>query len=343
MNAASQLEILGVPQDNAATGSHLLRNPMAPGLAAWLLLCVAHVISGGNAGTSKALFAVGVWFGALFYVFRHVRIPLPWVAPRDIKLISLLALWVLLLEMIYFGGLPLFGTVRYYEFGFPFLHHIVFALWVVPLLAPRRNALYLCLVLVAGAAIFNRQIMLLALAGFLLRKGLRHIGVPLGVGAAVVALGSLRNRVYGIEEIVLVPSDAGGGLGFIGSLLFWAYLYVVGPYDVTFGTGGSATGIVLTSAYWSTVPDWAVLTNFGVPTAVSLAAFYSIIAGLVILLTRLRLYEARLFGALIHTMSFMAFFSSALISTPVIGSLLVVAFVHRIQQLREPDAHATGS
>lgn len=343
MIAEPRVEVLSVPQDSAATGSDLLRNPMAPGLAAWLLLCVAHVVSGGSSATATQLLAVGIWFGALFLLFRRVRIPLPWVPPRDVKLIVIGGLGVLFLEMIYFGGLPLFGSVRYYEFGFPFLHHIVFALWVVPLLAPRRNALYLGLVLVAGAAMFNRQIMLLALAGFLLRKGMRHIGVPLLVAAAVVGLGSLRNRLYGIDEVVLLPNGAGPSLGALGSLLFWAYLYIVGPYDVTFGSGGSETGIIFTGAYWNTVPDWAVLTNFGAPTAVSLAAFYTIIAGLVIVLTRLRLYEARLFGALIHTMSFMAFFSSALISTPVLGSLLVVAFVHRIQQLREQDAYATGS
>jgi hypothetical protein len=116
----------------------------------------------------------------------------------------------------------------------------------------------------------------------------------------------------------------------------------VGPYDVTFGSGGSVTDIVLTSAYWNTVPDWTVLTHLGLPTAASLAAFYTILAVLVIVLTRVRLYEARLFGALIHTMSFMAFFSSALLSTPIIGSLLVVSFVHRIQQLRERDHYATG-
>lgn len=348
MSAETRVEFLGVPQDSAATGSELLRNPMAPGLATWVLLVIAHLVSPGrSAATSVALLGVGIWFGALFWLLRGLCIPLPWVPPRDVKLIVLGGLGVLLLEVIYFGGLPLFGSVRYYEFGFPFLHHIVFALWVAPLLAPRYNGLYLGLVLLAGASMFNRQLMLMALAGFLLRKGLRHIGVPLLVGVAVVGLGSLRNRLYGIEEVVGAAGGPGGGiaesLGFLGSFLFWAYLYVVGPYDVTFGSGGSETDVVFTGAYWNTVPDWTVLTHLGLPTAASLAAFYTLLAGLVIVLTRVRLYEARLFGALIHTMSFMAFFSSALLSTPIIGSMLVVAFVHRIQQLRERGAHADGS
>jgi hypothetical protein len=338
------VEILRVPQGGDATGSHLLRNPMAPGLATWLLLVVAHLVSSGRStSTSMALLAVGIWFGALFYVLRHVRIPLPWVPPRDVKLIVLGGLGVLTLEMIYFGGLPLLGSVKYYEFGFPFLHHIVFTIWVLPLLAPRHNGLYLAVALIAGAAMFNRQLMLLAMAGFLLRKGLRHIAVPMLVGAAVVALGSLRNRLYGIDEAVTAQDGVLGGLGFLGSFLFWAYLYVVGPYDVTFGSGGSETDFVFTGAYWNTVPDWTVLTHLGLPTAVALGAFYTLIAGLVIVLTRTRLYEARLFGTLIHMMSFLAFFSSALLSTPVIGSLLVVAFIRRIQQLREQDIHATGA
>lgn len=341
MKAETSLEILSVPSQGVGSGSHVLRNPMSPGLLTWLLLLIAHAAPGRSPTATYALIAVGAWFSFLYWIFRQVRIPLPWAPERDSRLIVAAGLMLLLLEATYFGGLPIFGSVQYNKFGFPVLHHVVFTIWVVPLLAPRRSFVYLLIALAVGAAMFNRQMMLLALAGFLLRSGLRQIWLPVLVVISLVALGSLRNQLIGIEEVVLPGSPNIGG--WAGQLFFWSYLYVIGPYESTFGSGLAIDHLIPISEYWNTVPDWVLFEQMGLATGVSLGLFYTIVALATVVLTRIRIHEARLLGSLIHVMAFLTFFSSALISTPILGSFLVLSTVRRIQQMRLPSTHASGS
>jgi hypothetical protein len=132
-------EVLAVVDGSAGQGSKLLRNPMMPALITWSLLCVAHVLIPMPADSATwSLVSSGIIFVIAYGVMRRVRIPLPWVPERDVKLLVAAAYLVLLLEAFYFG-LPITGGVAYSEFGFPILHHIVFSIWVAPLLAPRRH------------------------------------------------------------------------------------------------------------------------------------------------------------------------------------------------------------
>jgi hypothetical protein len=257
------------------------------------------------------------------------------VPERDVQLLLAAGLWVLLLEAAYFGGLPIFGQVKYNEFGFPVLHHIVFAMWAAPVLAPRRSGLYLGVALLAAAVMFNRQMMLLALIGYLLRSGMRNILLPMLIIGAMVVLGSMRNELHDVQENVVQGGEFVSGP--LGGVLFWGYLYVLGPYMATFGADDPDIGSVEVTAYWNTVPEWAVLTKIGVPVELSLALFYPLAGAIVLFLTRVKLFEARVFGILTHVLCFVTFFSSTLLSTPVIGSALVISFVRRIQQVREPD------
>ena len=320
-----------------AEGSALLRNPMAPGIVVWLLLVIANVLTlESTAEKTVPLAVIGCVFVALFVFGRRVRVPLPKVPPRDVLLLFVAGWFVLAFEAAYFGGLPLFGQVAYNKFGLPILHHVVFSMWVVPLLAPRRAALYLAGVLLAAALMFNRQMMLLALIGYLMRAGARRVFVPMVVAASLVVLGSLRNTLHDVQEVVRQSGELVTGP--LGSLLFWGYLYVLGPYMVTMGGDAGAATAIEVSDYWNTVPDWAVFTNVGFAPEWSLALFYPAVALVVVLLSRSRSFEGKAFGAIIHVMCFVTFFSNTLLSTPVIGSILVVAFLRRMQQYGRPQS-----
>jgi hypothetical protein len=149
-----------------------------------------------------------------------------------------------------------------------------------------------------------------------------------------VALGSFRNELYGVQEAVHQGGAMAGGPA--ANVLFWAYLYVLGPYMVTFGSELTDTGAVVVSDYWNSIPDWARLIGLGLPVELALAIFYPLIAACVIFLTRSKLYEARILGALAHVMCFVTFFSRTLVATPVVGSLLILAFIRRAQQAASP-------
>jgi hypothetical protein len=107
----------------------------------------------------------------------------------------------------------------------------------------------------------------------------------------------------------------------------------VGPYSVSLGAQAYLGTFLDVSLYWNTVPEWAVLRFVGVSVPASLPLFYLLMAGLVVFLTRLRLFEARLFGVLLHCLSLITFFSSTILQTPIIGTFLIVAAIRRGQQI----------
>jgi len=331
--------VLKLPRERFrnAFGSPVLRNPMTPGLLTWVLLFAAHLLGGDiSSPLTFVLAGTGLVFLALFVVLRRAPVPLPWVPEREVQLFLLAALGIFALEAVYARGLPVLGSAEYTEFGLPVLHHVVFSLWVLPLIAPRRPALYLAAALGVGIAMFSRQLIILAVISYLMRVSLRNVGFMLVVGVGVVALGSLRNTVLGVEEVVGQAGELVGGP--LGHLLFWVYLYLLGPYSVSFGNAGLDTGPVEVANYWNTLPDWYLLTRVGLPAELALVAFYSVVALMVVLLTRLRSFEARMFGTCMHLLCYMTFFSNTLLSTPVIGTFLVIIFIHRGQQIARPQS-----
>jgi hypothetical protein len=324
-------EVLAVVDGSAGQGSKLLRNPMMPALITWSLLCVAHVLIPMPADSATwSLVSSGIIFVIAYGVMRRVRIPLPWVPERDVKLLVAAAYLVLLLEAFYFG-LPITGGVAYSEFGFPILHHIVFSIWVAPLLAPRRHLFYLGAALLVGVVLLHRQVMVLAVACYLMRCGVRNVVVPILVVVALALLGTLRNYLLGVSIAAGMASDA--PVGMLAEFAFWGYLYTVGPYSVSLGAQAYLGTFLDVSLYWNTVPEWAVLRFVGVSVPASLPLFYLLMAGLVVFLTRLRLFEARLFGVLLHCLSLITFFSSTILQTPIIGTFLIVAAIRRGQQI----------
>lgn len=315
-------------------GSHVLRNPASPALLTWFLLVSAYAIQGEFSGPLPILLAcAGLLFGVLFILARPVSVPLPQVPERDVALLVCASLTALTIEATYFG-LPILGGVAYNEFGFPIVHHITATIWIAPLLAPRHNRVYLGLALAVGAVLLNRQLMLLALIGYLMRRGIRGVILPVILMLSLVALGSIRNQMLSVEAAVDANDQLLGGA--LSELLFWTYLYVLGPYHATFGVLPSRSPIDI-EAHWNTVPEWAVFSSLGFPLGISLIAFYLILAATVVLLTRLRVYEARIFGLLLHVLAFVTFFSSTILSTPIIGSWLIIVFLRRAQQLGKPN------
>jgi hypothetical protein len=85
---------------------------------------------------------------------------------------------------------------------------------------------------------------------------------------------------------------SGAPVGMLAEFAFWGYLYTVGPYNASLGAEGDIGTFLDVGAYWNTVPEWAVLRFVGVPVPASLPLFYLLMAGLVVFLTRLRLFEA---------------------------------------------------
>lgn len=312
--------------------ARVTRNPLMPGLVTWLLLMIGYWAAGSSGSSDGAmLLAIGGMFAVLFFLGRYAPVRLPQVPERDGILLLAIGLGAFVLEAGYFG-LPILGQVNYTEFGFPVVHHVVFTLWTAPLLARRRPFVHLLVALGVGAMIFNRQMMLLSMIAYLMRVGSRGFFAPIVVGVAVVALGSLRNQLLGVEEVV--RQDGQFLSGPLGGLLFWGFLYSAGPYSATFGAATGVEGPINLADYWNTVPEWAVLAKIGFPLGLSLAVFYPLLAVLVAVLTRARSYEAQIFGILIHVLSYMTFFSATLLSTPLIGCFLVIVAIRRMQQTR---------
>lgn len=326
-----EAEVLAVVDGSAGQGSKLLRNPMMPALITWALLCVAHVLIPVPADSASwSLISSGIIFVLAYAVLRRVRIPLPWVPELDVQVLVAAAYLVLLLEVSYFG-LPITGDVSYSKFGFPILHHIVFSIWVAPLIAPRRNLLYLGAALLVGVLLLHRQVMVLALAGYLMRCGVKNVLMPISMLVALALLGTLRNYLLGVNIAAGMGADA--PVGMLAEFAFWGYLYTVGPYSVSLGQHVDIGTFLDVGAYWNTVPEWAVLRFIGVPVPASLPLFYLLLAGLVVFMTRVRLFEARLFGVLLHCLALITFFSSTILQTSMIGTFLIVAAIRRGQQM----------
>jgi hypothetical protein len=239
------------------------------------------------------------------------------------------------LEASYFG-LPIAGGVDYNEFGFPILHHIVFSIWVAPLLAPRNHLFYLGAALLVGLVLLHRQVMVLAVACYFMRCGVKNLLMPILVVVALALLGTLRNYLLGVNIAAGMASDA--PVGMLAEFAFWGYLYTVGPYNASLGAHVDIGTFLDVGSYWNTVPEWAVLRFVGVPVTASLPLFYLLLAGAVVFLTRTRMFEARLFGVLLHCLALITFFSSTILQTPIIGTFLIVAAIRRGQQILSSPA-----
>lgn len=318
----------------ARTGSASIRNPMMSACATWGLLLLAHLLSvDRDIGTSLALALTGALFISGYAVCRRVLVPALPIPDRDIFLLVCVSLTVFAVEAIHFG-LPLLGGARYDKFGFPVAHHLVWQIWLAPLLARRRNTVYLIVALSVGMLLFNRQLMLLATIGYLLRMGVRGLGLPfVGLILGLAAIGVFRTASLGISLMSYGGLD-GLPLAGVGFLIL---LYVLGPYYSSFGMSGSADAFSSFQAYWNTMPEWMIFTKVGIPAELSLGLFYTAVALAVVVLTRCKLYELRLLGILIHVLAFMTFFSNVLLSTPLIAAFLVLAFIRRTQGLVRPD------
>jgi len=137
-------------------------------------------------------------------------------------------------ELFYFG-IPLFGHVRYVDFGFGLLHHIAVTTWILVFIKYRMrwlNNLMLVFALIFPLLIFNRDLFLLTLcciifARYLVNKlSVRHLLI---VASLFVLLFSQAGKLRSgnVHKIIELPLNF--DLDTLGLAGFWIFTYVTSP------------------------------------------------------------------------------------------------------------------
>lgn len=304
----------------------LLSHPAAPASLTAGLLTLGYAIGAAASMLPPmppmSVIGIALMAVAMLALLPSDPQPFPTLDERAIGLLRLACVSAAALELVWFG-IPLLGHVPYNEFGWPVVHHLAVAPWMLVLFGRQRKLLDLAISLVIAALLFNRQMGMFAVLAYLIttRLPLRRLVL---IGAATIALmvfiGGLRNRSLDVD---ISSVESLSGLSFAGPF-FFLYLYLLGPLHVAMGIESEAWDSL--GAYWNTIPEWATLsTRFGVAPELSFAVFFGSVALTGLALRRSSSWHLRILGSLIHVYSFFCFFSSVLLSTPIVANYLEAA------------------
>jgi hypothetical protein len=317
---------------------------LIPAIVAVALLAMGAAVAGVALPASRSdAWLLGALLIGLLLLYRATRrfvLLVPEIPEEAIAILAIGSGLALAVELAMFG-VPLFGQVAYDEFGFPGLHHLAVAQWILPLFARRNRAWYLAYALLAAVLLFSRQMALHALIAYLIatRFNPRQFLAIVVIGfASIFALGYYRNLVIGadlssdIERVLQI--DTYGVLDFV-------VLYMVGPYVSTLATSNTDLVRVI-SDYWNTFPEWYMFSTLtGVPPLASLVLFYALVSAIAIACNRSGSWSLQLFSMPFHIISIFCFFSHVLFTTPVIV-LFLILFAGTLTGLRPRGSAAAA-
>lgn len=316
------------PRPHASAGQKgigpWLQKASGPAFFTAALLCAGYGLAaaiGDQSATPPAAIVLIVVFVALMsWATNRGAPPPPTLDERVVSVLRGVSLLAICVELLYFG-VPLLGSVPYNEFGWPVVHHVAVMHWLLVLLGRKHKILDLVIALSIAILLFNRQMALFTLLAYLMTTAMSYRKALTAAIAAVCfvsLVGIIRNEVFRIETNVTSVD-----LPFFDSL-FFVYLYLTGPLVSGLALNSDLFDAQL-SAYWNTVPEWAILSaKCGIPPALSFAIFFGIVGAISYWLRRTRTWETRCLGLLIHVYSYFCFFSGVLLSTPIIAGFLIV-------------------
>lgn len=318
---------LSAPRLHAGAGSHgigsLLQQASGPAFFTASLLCAGYALAVAVGDQSEnppaAIVLIVVFVALMAWATNRPSPPPPTLDERVVSVLRGVSLGAICLELLYFGA-PLLGSVPYNEFGWPVVHHVAVMHWLLVLFGRRHKVLDLFIALCIAILLFNRQMALFALLAYLMTTTMSRKKAAIAAIAAisfVSLVGVLRNQVFSID------TTRTGDLPFFDTL-FFVYLYLTGPLVSGLALNSDLFDAQL-SAYWNTVPEWAILSvHWGIPPALSFATFFGVVGAISYWLRRARSWEARCLGSLIHVYSYFCFFSGVLLSTPIIAGFLLI-------------------
>lgn len=179
--------------------------------------------------------------GYIFYLTKFLKIYSRDHFKRSMRLDTILwrmygyiIFFIGLLELLYFG-VPLFGQVRYIDFGFTILHHIAVTTWLLVFINFKyqfEKRIAITFALMFPLLIFNRDVFLLTVS-CLIFKGLiyqslkfRHLIYASVFFASLFGyVGKMRSG--NIQEIIDLPTKF--DLGSLNTITFWLFTYVTSP------------------------------------------------------------------------------------------------------------------
>lgn len=309
-----------------------IAHPASPAFLAALLLVAGTLVTYAT-GTSiddyvSGLAYVGAAVGLMLMIPTR-RLGPPVLSARAQVVLRVSSLSALAVELAYFG-VPLLGGVAYNEFGWPVIHHLAAAYWLLILFGTRHRMLDFLVTIAIASLLFNRQMALFATLALFMTRPMntgRFLSFGLLAVAAMAALGALRNSTLGVDTSALdgdVP---------LSSPLFFIYLYLTGPLNAAFGS--NAAWDTQLASYWNTLPEWFLFSKvLGLAPAASFAIFYTSAALLSAVCRRASDWRVKAFGWLIHIYAFFSFFSNVLIGTPIIASFAIIAMVSSLYPRR---------
>lgn len=305
----------------------IFRNSGLPALLAALLLIsgymIAVIIDNQPPRPPANLILIVVAAIAMFILFRKSARRIPLLSEKAASCIRLVSLFCITVEFLYFG-VPLFGSIPYNEFGWPVIHHVAVMGWVLVLFGERYRKYDFGLALIIAVMLFNRQLALFTLLAFLMTS--EYSALRLSVYSFIAVLGAIllgvaRNFVLGIEI-----TGVAGGIMDGWENFFFILLYLMGPMYTTNSLDSSLWSDYL-SLYWNTTPEWSLLSQgTEIYGWISFLLFYGFFCSVVFFLRYSKYPKLQVLGFLIFTYTFFSFFSSVLISTPVLANFSVILF-----------------
>lgn len=275
---------------------------------------------------------LAITFSTFFLFFFNVRSPkLEVLSMRALKFIKIISLSSIIIEFIYFG-IPILGGTPYNEFGFPVMHHFATMYWMVILFGVKKNHFFDFLISLAIAILLlNRQLMLFSILAYLISSGdnlydiFKKMILPIFL---VFIAGAIRNIILDIDASTAINNDTNDGYGLVlTASFFFITLYLIGPIYSAFGVESDywLNGM---SKFWNTVPEWA---RFAADGYVSIEFSYILFYGAIILTIQIFLLTKTKFfsnaSIILIIYAYFTFFSSVILSTPIIFNYILLYFV----------------
>lgn len=251
--------------------------------------------------------------GVLFYLGkRNIKIYVNQASLKYSKIYFFIVLTVFSAEIVYFG-VPILNNVKYTEFGFPILHHIVANAWILVLTSKKVDKKILFFVLIIAVCLANRTLLLAAIVAFLMRVEISRnnlIKLVVSITLLFTAIGIMRASSGAFYNIELVQGLV------VPEYMFFIILYLLGP---SISINGDVRNFVI-GDYWNTSPEWYV--SAALPDYANFLLFYGLVLLVIWILSRNRKLNFLVYPIAVHLP--LTFFSDYLLTTTTASAMMIL-------------------
>ena len=271
-------------------------------------------------------------FSIICIFLTKEKMVIPYLTLKQENLFFKIICISIIVELLYFG-VPVFGQVKYNEFGFPIVNHIALMMWMLVLFG-RQKKKYLLINTIFCLLTFNRQILLFGVLSYIMSNKIKFNFKTLLITIIflifILAIGIYRNFVL---KVNFDPFFGYIDLPFSEYYDFIIF-YLIGPYNASFSNldFGFSESIL---NYWNTVPEWMFFhSKFLIPESISFIVFYSLFIFILLFIKRIKSVRKFYYVPIIVIYSYFTFFSSVILSTVFVAPFLMLELVFLLSKFK---------